>query len=228
MPGRLPISILVGLAACTWVLVLVVAGGEVDWWFARPFSFVVGVISVVLACFDRWVWRWPGLRAAVRRPDLGGTYWGVIRSEWVNHETGLKPTPISAAVVIRQTYTALTVTVFTADSFSSTIAAELSEEPDGRFSVAGLYRNEPRLSVQDGSRIHYGGLRLYLAGPDTRLHGSYWTDRDTKGEMEFTRVSAKRAADYVEARGLAIQWGAGLSACEALGSANRGRVQGGI
>ena len=44
MPGRLPVSILVGLAACTWALVLVVAGGEVGWEFARPFSVVVGVM----------------------------------------------------------------------------------------------------------------------------------------------------------------------------------------
>lgn len=202
MPGRLPISILVGLAACTWALVLVVAGSDVGWEFAKPFSLVVGVISGALAGFDRWVWRWPGVRGVVGRPDLEGTYWGVIRSEWVNPETGQKHTPIPAAVVIRQSYTAITVTLFTADSSSSTIAAALDELPDGRFAVAGLYRSEPRLSVQGRSRMHHGGLRLHLAGPDTRLHGSYWTDRGTQGEMEFSRVSQKRSADFTEASGL--------------------------
>lgn len=205
MPGRLPLSILVGLAACTWALVLVVTGSNLGWEFAKPFSLVVGVVSGALAGFDRWLWRWPGIRTAVGRPDLEGTYWGVIRSEWVNPDTGQKPAPIPAAIVIKQTYTCITVTLCTAESTSSTIAATLDEGPDGRFAVAGLYRNEPRLSVQERSRMHHGGVRLHLAGPDTRLHGSYWTDRDSKGEMEFTRVSAKRAADFAEAKGLAEQ-----------------------
>ncbi len=203
MPGRLPISILVGLAACTWALVLVVTGSTLGWDFAKPFSLVVGVISIALVTFDRWLWRWPGIRSVVGRPDLEGTYWGVIRSEWVNPETGQKPAPIPAAVVIKQSYTGVVLTLFTVESSSSTIAATLDEGPDGRFAVAGLYRNEPRLSVQERSRMHHGGVRLHLAGPDTRLHGSYWTDRGTQGEMEFSRVSRSRVADFAEAKGLA-------------------------
>ena len=206
MPGRLPISILVGLAACTWALVLVVAGSEIGWGFAKPFSVVVGVISVALAGFDRWLWRWPLVRSVVGRPDLQGTYWGVIRSEWLNPDGGQKPEPIPAAVVIRQTYTTTTLTLFTAESSSTTIAAALYEGPDGRFAVAGLYRNEPRLPLQKQSRMHHGGIRLHLAGTgtDTRLDGNYWTDRSTHGEMDLVRISRLRASDFTEARAVAL------------------------
>lgn len=204
MPGRLPISILVGLAACTWALVLVVTGSSLGWDFAKPFSLVVGVISIALVTFDRWLWRWPFVRSVVGRPDLEGTYWGVIRSEWVNPETGQKPAPIPAAIVVKQSYTGLVLTLFTAESASSTIAATLDEGLDGRFAVAGLYRNEPRLSVQERSRMHHGGLRLNVAGEaGERLDGSYWTDRGTQGEMAFSRVSVKRVGDFAAAEALA-------------------------
>ena len=43
------------------------------------------------------------------------------------------------------------------------------------------------------------------SGPEPRLHGSYWTDRATQGEMDFSRVSRKRVADFAEAQGLAQQ-----------------------
>jgi hypothetical protein len=206
VPGRFPITILVGLAACTWVLVLIVEGSKVGWDFAKPFSLVVGVISVALAAFDRavWqaVWHWPGVRKMVGRPNVEGTYWGAVRTEWVDPTTGQKPPPTQAALVIRQSYTALTLTLFTDESASSTIAASVHQEADGRFLVASLYRNEPRLSVQERSRMHHGAVRLHLAGPDSRLHGSYWTDRSTHGEMEFSRISPKRASDFTEAKGM--------------------------
>ncbi len=205
MPGRLHISILVGLVACTWAVVLVVAGSEIGWEFAKPFSLVVGFISGVLACFDRWLWRWPLVRVVAGRPDLEGTYWGRIRSEWVDPATGQEVVPISAALVIRQSYFNIIATVFTEESASTTIAAALDRASDDRFTLSVVYRNEPRLSLQDHSRIHHGGVRLQLAGPNIRLHGSYWTDRNTKGEMEFTHVSRNRATDFEEGKAIAGQ-----------------------
>ena len=203
MPGRIPLSILVALAACTWAVVLVALGADVELGFFKPFSIVVGVIATALAAFDRWVWRWPGVRALHGRPQLAGTYWGEIRSDWKDRETGQKVGPIPAALVVGQTFTGLSVSLFTAESSSATVAASLVDGSDGRQLVAGLYRNEPRLSVQERSRVHYGGLKLDIGGEaEDRLHGSYWTDRGTSGELDFQRVDSKRARDFEMARAL--------------------------
>lgn len=199
MPGRTPVSIVLGLAACVWALVILVAGGEVGWQHAKPFSLVVGVISLALAAFDRWIWRWPVVRGFVSRPDLEATYWGELKSQWVDPKTGEPPKPIAVAVVITQRYSRLALTLFTEDSQSSTIAATLDQGADGRFAVLGIYRNEPRLSAQPRSRIHYGGLRLDLAGSGTTLKGSYWTDRGSCGELELARLSSECAHDFGEA-----------------------------
>lgn len=206
MSTKLPVKIVVGLAACTWALVLFVQGAPVNPAFFRPMSIVVGLVSTTLAVFDRWGWRWPVLRRLVGQPDLEGTWIGEIRSAWVNPLTGLQIGPIRAALVIRQTFTTLTVTLYTKESQSVTTAASLLEEPDGRFAVTGIYRNDPRLSVQGRSRPHFGGLRLQAVGTgEDRLVGSYWTDRCTSGEMEFRFVERARARDFeaAEAAGVA-------------------------
>lgn len=206
MPGRLPIAILVALAACCWLLVLVILGTTADIGFFKPFAVVVGFLSLGLAAFDRWGWRWPGIRRITGRPIVEGTYRGEIRTEWASPASGEPPEPVAAALVIRQTFTAMTVTVFTAESTSESLTASLDEAADGRFSVVGLYRNEPRLSVQDRSRVHHGGLRLQVAGAaKDRLQGSYWTDRRSQGELELHWVSEKRASDFVEAEGMTAE-----------------------
>ncbi len=203
MPGRLPLSIMIALGACVWALALILFGVPVHAEFVKPFAVVVTVLSLALLGFDRWLWRLWGVRALVGRPVLVGTYWGEIRSEAVTAPTGLKRAPIPAALVVTQTCTTLAVTVFTEESSSVTLTASLEKGTDGRFSVVGLYRNEPRLSVQDRSRSHHGGLRLHLAGGTTpRLEGSYWTDRGTQGEMEVRRVTTNRAPDFAAARAL--------------------------
>ena len=203
MPGRLPLSILIGLAACTWALVLFILGSDVDATFFKPFSVVIGVIAGALAAFDRWVWSWPLVRSVHGRPHLGGTYVGEIRSDWTNPETGEQPPPIPAAIVIAQTFTGLSVALCTAESASTTVAAALVGTSDDRQLVAGIYRNEPRLSIQARSRVHYGGLKLNVGGQSgERLHGSYWTDRGTSGELDFTFLARVRAKDFESASAL--------------------------
>lgn len=48
--------------------------------------------------------------------------------------------------------------------------------------------------------MHHGSASLDITGcPATRLHGRYWTDRDTKGELDFKERRKQTADDYEEA-----------------------------
>lgn len=207
MTARLPRTMLVGVMLCTWVLVAGICR------LAEPSALIpvfigVGVVSTLLAAFDRGVWRWPVVRAFVRRPDVEGTWIGEIHSEWRDPRTGEQVPPIPAALVVRQTYCDIVVSQFTAASSSVTISAAMTEDSDGRWLVVGLYRNEPRLPHQDFSRIHHGGLRMHLAvGAPQRLQGVYWTDRGNRGELEFRFVTATRAHDFTAAQELAAKHG---------------------
>jgi hypothetical protein len=84
---------------------------------------------------------------------------------------------------------------------------------DQRLALVGVYRNEPRLPRQETSRTHYGGIKLQVIdGAKKRLHGTYWTDRGTCGEIELCFVMRRYAHDYLDAKTLAEREGALLPA----------------
>ncbi|MCB9689731.1 MAG: hypothetical protein H6735_32130 [Alphaproteobacteria bacterium] len=197
VPGQFPLGILVGLAACTWFAVAVALyGASPDLGFFKPMTLVSGFLALVLAGFDRWLWRIPGLVHVHGVPDLNGTWKGELRSMWIDPATGASPPPIPTFVVIRQTYTAISVRTFTVESSSVSIAAGLVAEPDGSLVLTYLFRNEPKLSVQDRSRLHHGGVKAALAGESDKLKGSYWTDRASKGELSLVRIDKKPVLDF--------------------------------
>ncbi len=202
MPGRVPLTILIALAACTWALALAVLGTEVDVGFFRPLSLIVMVVAAALAASDRWVWRWPVVRLMVRIPDLEGTWQGTVQSNWKDPETGTTIPPVRAFLAIRQTLTALSVTLYTTEATSVGLAAGMLRENDGRFGVSALYRHEPSVARQARNPMHHGGLRLAVGASD-RLKGGYWTDRGTLGDMDFARVSKKVALDLESALAMA-------------------------
>jgi len=206
--SRFPLTVLVVFAASTWALILAGHSWVIPASFFTPLSIVVGALSVVLLVFDRVAWRWPGVRAVVRRPDLRGTWQGTLKSDW-KKDDGTPVEPIAVFMVIHQTFSEIHPRLLTPESHDMTITATVEREPDGRFAVARLYRNEPKLEVRHRSPIHRGGLHLLVAGDNgDRLQGEYWTDRGTRGSLDLRLVSRRRALDYEAAGSLSKTAGA--------------------
>lgn len=50
------------------------------------------------------------------------------------------------------------------------------------------------------SRMHHGSAAMEISGqPARRIKGRYWTDRGTKGELNFSSHNKKVADDFEEA-----------------------------
>ena len=81
----------------------------------------------------------------------------------------------------------------TIESSSRSVAASFDiDERRGIYDLYYTYINEPLITIQDRSKIHYGTTRLsFDLNENTTIRGEYWTSRDTKGVMLLTRVSAK-------------------------------------
>jgi hypothetical protein len=93
------------------------------------------------------------------------------------------------------------VKLLTDESRSTSALANVSEV-DGSVLLAYLYLNKPDMRVEHRSRIHHGSAVFDVSGcPARRLKGRYWTDRDSKGELEFVERSNKLADDFAEAAG---------------------------
>lgn len=179
------------------------SGDKVNVGWLKFYSAAVLAAGVVLALWDRWLWKRSWFQKIGKVPrDVSGTWKGKLTSLWVDPETGKQIPVKDAYLVVRQTASRTSVTLLTDESRSKSSFAAVSVF-DGDASLDYAYLNKPGITVEHRSHIHHGSTSLHVTGcPATRLKGRYWTDRDTKGQLDFTTRSKKRADDYEQAVGL--------------------------
>ena len=191
MPGKVILYVMAALVVVTLVVLSAVHGNAphtvADW--LAPIGPAVTVAGVGLWAFDRYAWRWPGVRDLVRRPVLHGTWYGELASDWESAETGQRiPADPDVFLVIRQRFWQVTARLLTAESESASSLANFTVSPDGVQQLVWVYRNIPRTEVRDRSSIHHGAA--VLSAPRDATHGidgQYFTDRKTRGEVRFAR-----------------------------------------
>ena len=198
MLTRNQLSTIILLGAVAWGVLLWAEGVQLNVNFIRPITMVIGFLTSALAAFNLWFWKWSIFRGwLVKRPVIEGTWKVELRSRWKDPTTGQQPDAIEGFMAIRQTYAGLSMRLMTKESSSVLLGAELVASSDGVFCVAGVYRNEPIMAVRDRSQMHHGALLLEVFGsPATAMRGTYWTDRDSTGDIELTSRRKKVHEDY--------------------------------
>lgn len=204
MLTRLHISSFIGLTIVVWLLALWLQGMPVlsaD--FVKPFSAVVGVITLFVTVFNKYMWSWKIFKGwYVKKPDLRGTWKVELKSSWIDPETNKEIPAIYGYAVIRQSLTFLSVRLMTKESRSVLVAHSIEQqEDDDLFKLVGIYRNEPKIELQGvRSEIHHGSFALEVHGsPVYEMQGHYWTDRATKGGMKLSDRAEKLYDTYEQA-----------------------------
>lgn len=187
--------VLIVFSVGTWI-----KSGQLNIGWLQFFSAGVLVATLVLSAWDIWLWRIPFVQRIPGVPrSVRGTWQGTLSSFWVNPETNERLAPKPVYLVVRQSSSLVSVTILTDESKSTSSLASVSMQ-DHAAVLAYLYVNRPKASVEDRSRMHRGSSTLDISGtPAIRLEGRYWTDRDTRGELHFSKRVRKLADDYVEA-----------------------------
>jgi hypothetical protein len=133
----------------------------------------------------------------VEQPNIRGTWKSEIKSNWINPETNQKLPAIEAYVVIRQSFSSISIRVITKESESVTLAASLNKTLDGLWQLASVYRNSPRATLLERSIQHFGAVALDVRGdPPYLIDGQYWTNRTTRGEMRLFSRSSRLYEDF--------------------------------
>lgn len=129
MLTRLHISSFIALTIGVWLLALWAQGMPVlSAEFVKPFSLVVGAITLVVTLFNKYLWPLKIFRGwYVKRPDLRGTWKVELKSSWINPETGEGIAPIIGYAVIRQTLTSLSFRLMTKESRSVLVAYSIDQ-----------------------------------------------------------------------------------------------------
>ena len=131
-------------------------------------------------------------------PDLNGTWKGTLQTSWKNPDTGEIPGPIDAYLVIKQSLFKVSCVQMTRESKSWSSSSAISIDPDNQIKVLDfVYSNNPRVGVHGRSNAHDGACSLEIINGETKkLKGKYWTDRNTKGEIELVFQDEKLREEF--------------------------------
>ena len=205
MFAEIQVWTIIGVASLLWLALSVVgvtSGGSLATVVAL--SDTIPVLLLGMSLFERWGWRWHRLHPyIVPIPVVRGTWRGELDSMWVDPSTKKTRPPKIVYLAIEQTMTTVQTRLLTDESESDPIVAAVAKMPNGYRAISYTYDNTPRIALRRKSRPHRGGALLTIYGePPNRIAGEYWTDRDSKGELNLTSRSLVIAQSFDEAQAL--------------------------
>lgn len=182
--------LLVGVSAVAWFLLAYFSGLDLS--KAKDFfTLIPKVVSIdvlVVALFVKWGWKLKMFRGwLVPFPNLNGTWVGFIYSDWINPATGEKPPPIPVMLTVNQSFFHASCVMRTSEMESLSYSEGFLIDADRQVKqLAYSYTSKPRLSLNERSIPHDGtAVFQIIEKPKSKLHGRYWTERLTKGEINL-------------------------------------------
>lgn len=151
-------------------------------------------LAVSIVATGRWLgvtylWkRIPLLRKIHNVPNLEGEWKGQYKSTWSASPGALPPTGNVRVKIIQPNIFKIKITQETDESISFSTSEGFEVMEDGTIYLNFSYRNEPKAGVRAQSPISYGSARYRLdEATSLRLHGDYFTDRKTTGEIDISK-----------------------------------------
>jgi len=178
-------------------------GGKPDLGWLRFYSAAVLIATALLWLWETLLWKIrPAQHFRAVPRDVSGTWKGTLESLWKASETGTSPARMAAYLVVRQTASTVSVVLLTNESRSASSLGSVSTGLDTP-TLDYMYLNRPDPRFENQSRMHHGSTQLDITGqPATRLRGRYWTDRNSRGELDFVERTKHKADDFEQAASL--------------------------
>jgi hypothetical protein len=185
MPTPFWTRVIIGLSAGLWLLIAFVLEVPVEKNWLKALGGIAAAVVAGLLVFDRWAWRWlpvtlPG------HPKLHGTWNATLEFEEMEEGAPSSGGTVrqDCFLVIRQTYSTVTVNMLFDVSTSESRSAAVCEQ-NGVLRLWFSYWSAAGALHRDGNAPHRGGAELVISQkPRLSLAGDYWTERRTRGRIE--------------------------------------------
>lgn len=186
-------------ASLTLIYLLINRAYELTTFF-RGASFSITAVTLFWTFYFAYGWKLWGLNQIFYRPNLNGTWKGLIISDWKDQE-GNSIAPKEIYIVIRQNFLRIHFTTFTDNfvgySYSETF--NLKKET-GLKNVAYLYRKDTSQSNNDDLREGATELRLINDNNFKKLDGKYWTNTKTQGKITIEFFNKNHVDSFESAK----------------------------
>lgn len=198
--------LLVGISGVTWFALAYINGLDLSK-VGDFFGLIPKVASIdllIVAAFVKWGWKLKIFRGwLVPFPNLNGTWFGQIHSDWKNPETGEKPSPIPVMLTVKQSFFQISFMMRTSEMESSSYSEGFLIDPERQIKiVAYSYMSKPRLGLSERSIPHDGtAVFNIIEKPNEKLVGRYWTERLTRGEIILEHHSREMLEELPEELG---------------------------
>lgn len=207
MPSAGWIKVVIGLLAAGMFGLAALTGDSIDRQGLRWLGASGSAITMLLLAFDRWIWRWPGVRTV---SELTGAR--VIRGTWrgtlsYTADGDGNPGQQTIYMAVQQTYSTIDIFCYfpERDSESWSLTAAIEPGPT-RHTLRYIYRQQAEAPDRDANRPTEGACELRLVGrPVTEIVGSYYAERGGKGKITFDGHSRHVAGSARAASELAYQ-----------------------
>lgn len=174
-----------------WVAVEVspVNSKEVFFGHLKLIAILVTFDGLFIYLFVEYIWKWHFLYdKLVPFPDLNGTWQGKIISTWENPETGESTPEIQATLKIRQSFIYIHCLLSTDKIESSSFVCQFDVDKERqRLRLVYSYGGEVNSPERESNPNHFGTAILDIDYANEKLKGRYWTDRGTKGTLNFSK-----------------------------------------
>lgn len=173
--------------------------------YVRIIPMVVTIDVVISLLFVKYLWKLPIFKGwLVPYPNLNGTWKGMIRSNWVNPETGKNPDLIPVILTINQSLFHISCVMRTKEMTSYSFVSGFSIDEDNQVKrLSYSYNSKPKQSVRPRSPEHFGTIVFdIIQNSSLRLDGEYWTERNTTGSIEMEYWKSEKLDNFPDELGI--------------------------
>jgi hypothetical protein len=167
----------------------------------RSISFGITITTSFWVFYFSKGWKWPLIKNIFYRPDVNGTWKGIIESDYILN--GEKIEPIEFYIVIRQSFIRIHFTTFTQNFVGMSYAETFTLNKDkGLKNLAYMYRKDSSQKNDDLLREGATELRLILSENEKKLEGKYWSNTKTQGIISVKHISKIHVDSFKNAQNL--------------------------
>lgn len=147
-------------------------------------------------------WKWPVFNKILYKENINGTWFGTYESKAIGSNASTYRGEIS--LVIKQKFLYIDITSYTEKykNYSYSEVLVYNEKGD-RNKLVYVYSQEEISAKDHFLRKGTSELDLIINGNEVKLHGKFWTNSGTIGQLELKKVSPKHITVFEEARKIA-------------------------